>query len=151
VSTSEDRPPGWEGPVDTAIMFVDLVDSSAFSSVLGLKEYADYVDAFHTVVWVQCEYFFKRYLRGKYKEGRDYEFIVIGDQLVFFLHTAKSANDARLPLKLRSESILDRFGRSGWKADSTGRATRSTWRNESNLTRASVSTSASSFPMPPTG
>ena len=77
-------------------MFVDLVDSSAFSSVLGLKEYADYVDAFHTVVWVQCEYFFKRYLRGKYKEGRDYEFIVIGDQLVFFLHTAKSANDVYL-------------------------------------------------------
>jgi len=38
-------------------MFVDLVDSSAFSSVLGLKEYADYVDSFHRVVRVQCEFF----------------------------------------------------------------------------------------------
>ncbi len=28
----------WEGPLDTAIMFVDLVDSSVFASVLGLKE-----------------------------------------------------------------------------------------------------------------
>lgn len=113
MSTSEDRPPGWEGPVDTAIMFVDLVDSSAFSSVLGLKEYADYVDAFHTVVWVQCEYFFKRYLRGKYKEGRDYEFIVIGDQLVFFLHTAKSANDvyllATLGITLKAAWIASPF------------------------------------------
>ena len=41
MSEIDDKAPGWEGPLDAAIMFVDLVDSSAFSSVLGLKEYAD--------------------------------------------------------------------------------------------------------------
>ena len=42
----DSREPGWTGPLDTAVMFVDLVDSSVFSSVLDLKEYSDYVHSF---------------------------------------------------------------------------------------------------------
>ena len=41
VSAPAGSQPKWEGPLDTAIMFVDLVDSSVFASVLGLKEYSD--------------------------------------------------------------------------------------------------------------
>ncbi len=86
----------WEGPLDTAIMFVDLVDSSVFASVLGLKEYADYVESFHEVVRVQCDHFFEHCLKGKYEKGPDYEYYVMGDQLVFFMHTEKPSNDVYL-------------------------------------------------------
>ncbi|MDA0813245.1 MAG: adenylate/guanylate cyclase domain-containing protein [Verrucomicrobia bacterium] len=92
----DDTPQGWEGPLDTAIMFVDLVDSSAFSSVLGLKEYADYVNTFHSVVHRQCEHFFQRYLHGKYRQGQDYQYSILGDELVFFMHSGRSANDVYL-------------------------------------------------------
>ena len=69
-SGTTDRAPAqgsqtWEGPLDTAIMFVDLVDSSVFASVLGLKEYSDYVESFHNVVRVQCDHFFEHCLKGK--------------------------------------------------------------------------------------
>lgn len=96
MSGSEEKPPGWEGPLDAAIMFVDLVDSSAFASVLGLKEYSDYVRSFHEIVQRQCDYFFKRYLGKKYEEGRDYHYSIVGDELVFFMHTGKSPNDVYL-------------------------------------------------------
>ena len=86
----------WEGPLDTAIMFVDLVDSSVFASGLGRKEYSDYVGSFHNVVRVQCDHFFEHCLKGKYEKGRDYEYYVMGDQLVFFMHTEKPSNDVYL-------------------------------------------------------
>jgi len=96
-------------------MFVDLVDSSAFASVLGLKEYADYVDSFHKVVRVQCEFFFENYLGGKYERGRDYEYFVLGDELGFFMHTAKPANDvyllATLGITLKAAWIASPFNR----------------------------------------
>ena len=110
-----DSTPPWEGPLDTAIMFVDLVDSSAFASVLGLKEYADYVESFHKVVRVQCEHFFEDYLRGKYERGRDYDYVVLGDQVVFFMHTAKPSNDvyllATLGLTLKASWIASPVNR----------------------------------------
>jgi len=96
-------------------MFVDLVDSSVFASVLGLKEYSDYVESFHKVVRVQCEYFFEHYLRGKHERGRDYEYFVMGDQLVFFMHTAKPSNDvyllATLGVTLKAAWIASPFNR----------------------------------------
>ena len=35
--------------LETAVLFVDLVASSEFASVLGLREYAEYVDSFEQV------------------------------------------------------------------------------------------------------
>lgn len=115
VSAPAGSSPKWEGPLDTAIMFVDLVDSSVFASVFGLKEYSDYVESFHKVVRVQCEYFFEDYLRGKYERGRDYDYFVIGDELVFFMHTAKPSNDvyllATLGITLKAAWIASPFNR----------------------------------------
>ena len=96
MSEIDDKAPGWEGPLDAAIMFVDLVDSSAFSSVLGLKEYADYVNSFHEVVHRQCAHFFGNFLHGKYQDGRDYQYSVVCDELVFFMHSCNAANDVYL-------------------------------------------------------
>ena len=105
----------WEGPLDTAIMFVDLVDSSVFASVLGLKEYSDYVESFHNVVRVQCDHFFEHCLKGKYEKGRDYEYYVMGDQLVFFMHTAKPSNDVyvltTLGITLKAAWVASPFNR----------------------------------------
>ncbi len=115
VSPPAGSQPKWEGPLDTAIMFVDLVDSSVFASVLGLKEYSDYVESFHEVVRVQCEHFFEHYLRGKYERVRDYEYFVIGDELVFFMHTAKPSNDvyllATLGITLKAAWFASPFNR----------------------------------------
>ncbi len=112
---AEGSPPAWEGPLDAAIMFVDLVDSSVFASVTGLKEYSDFVESFHKVVRVQCEYFFEHYLKGKYERGRDYDYSVIGDELVFFMHTSKPSNDvyllATLGIALKAAWIASPFNR----------------------------------------
>ena len=69
VSAPAGSSPKWEGPLDTAIMFVDLVDSSVFASVLGLKEYSDYVESFHEVVRVQCEHFLSIICAGSMSES----------------------------------------------------------------------------------
>ena len=49
---------------------------------------------------VRREYFFESFLGGKYERGRDYDFSVVGDELVVFMHTAKSANDVYLLVTL---------------------------------------------------
>ena len=90
------RQPGWTGPLDTAVMFVDLVDSSVFSSVLDLKAYSDYVHSFQATMREQCEYFFGEYLEGSIERGTGYSYSIVGDELVVFLHTSKSANDVYL-------------------------------------------------------
>jgi len=82
-----------DGPLDLAVLFVDLIGSSEFASVLGLREYAQYVDSFEAVCREQCRHYFEVYLEGKYQYGRDYELQAIGDELVVFMHTGKPRND----------------------------------------------------------
>jgi class 3 adenylate cyclase len=83
------RPPdGVDGELETAVLFVDLVASSDFASVLGLKEYATYVDSFEQLCREQCHYFFETLHKDKgWRAGRDYDFRFLGDELVVFMHT----------------------------------------------------------------
>src|SRR5215216_1869095 len=83
------RPPeGGEGPLETAVLFMDLVASSEFASVLGLEEYAKYVDSFEQLCREQCAYFFEVLHKNKgWKLGLDYEFQFVGDELAVFMHT----------------------------------------------------------------
>jgi class 3 adenylate cyclase len=91
--TSDDAVSADEGPQDVAILFVDLVGSSEFASVLGLREYAQYVDSFEELCRQQCRFHFETFLQGKYLPGRDYEFRTLGDELVVYLHTGNLHND----------------------------------------------------------
>jgi class 3 adenylate cyclase len=85
---------GQSGPLDTATLFVDLVSSSDFASVMGLREYAEYVGEFHQLCYEQCRFFFDGVHKGLYApNGLDYEVKVVGDEMVVFLHTNKPAND----------------------------------------------------------
>lgn len=80
--------------LDTAVLFVDLVSSSDFASVMGLREYAEYVDAFHHLCYEQCRFFFEELHKGMYApDGLDYEVKVVGDEMVVFLNSDKPAND----------------------------------------------------------
>jgi class 3 adenylate cyclase len=90
--TLPSRPPeGGEGPLETAVLFMDLVASSEFASVLGLEEYARYVDSFEQLCREQCAYFFEEVHKGKgWTVGRDYEFQFVGDELVVFMHTTNA-------------------------------------------------------------
>ncbi len=83
------RPPdGEEGRLETAVLFVDLVASSEFASVLGLEEYAQYVDSFEHLCRKQCTYFFETFQKKQnWSRGRDYDWQFVGDELVVFLHT----------------------------------------------------------------
>ncbi len=87
------KPTHEAGPLDTAILFVDLVSSSEFASVLGLQEYADYLDSFQRTCLTQCRFFFETVHAGKYAEGFDYEIRFIGDELVVYLHAERPGND----------------------------------------------------------
>ena len=87
---------GEGNPIETAILFVDLVGSSVFASVLGLRDYAEYVSSFNRICLRQCEYFFKEFLRGHYHLGADYEIESVGDETAVFLHTDNTANDVYL-------------------------------------------------------
>src|SRR5215218_11379953 len=84
-------PPGGDGMLETAILFVDLVSSSDFASVLGLKAYAEYVDSFEQLCRKQCAYFFEDFHNKQtnkgWKFGRDYYWNFLGDELVVFMHT----------------------------------------------------------------
>lgn len=82
--------------MDVGVLFVDLVDSSVFASVLGLREYADYLGSFHDVCLAQCRHFFETYLEGQYQEGTHYRARMLGDELLVFLHTGKPHNDVYL-------------------------------------------------------
>lgn len=84
---------GDEGPLDTTILFVDLVSSSEFASVLGLREYAEFVASFERLCREQCRHYFEDYLEGAYQYGRDYEVQFIGDELAIFMHTGLNHND----------------------------------------------------------
>ncbi|MGC4004294.1 MAG: adenylate/guanylate cyclase domain-containing protein [Pirellulales bacterium] len=86
-------PIGHEGPLDCTIMFVDLVSSSEFASILSLEEYARFVEAFQDVCRKQCRYFFERPQALPYDPQGDYSFNCTGDELVAFLHTGRPQND----------------------------------------------------------
>ena len=84
---------GESGPLDVAVLFVDLVNSSDFAGVMGLREYAEYVDSFHRLCREQCEFFFEIW-KDKYAPGGlDYEIQVVGDEMAVFLHSDKPADD----------------------------------------------------------
>ena len=85
-----------EGPLNAAILFVDLIDSSVFASIMGLQEYAAHVQSFSTICERQVRYFFEVFLVGKYRRGPDYDFRNIGDELAVFLHTGRDSNDVYL-------------------------------------------------------
>lgn len=89
-----DPPSGCEKA--TAILFMDLVDSSVFASVLELREYAAYLDSFRNICLSQCRYFFEKFLEGKYSEGPEYSARIIGDELLVYVHTGKAHNDVYL-------------------------------------------------------
>jgi class 3 adenylate cyclase len=82
--------------MEAGILFMDLVDSSVFASVLGLREYADHLDSFHQICLNQCRHFFGGFLEGGYAEGKDYSARIIGDELLVYVHTGRSHNDVYL-------------------------------------------------------
>ena len=90
------RVAGWEGGLDIGVMFVDLVDSSIFSSVLSLKDYSEYVLSFQETMRLQCEHFFEKFLAGRLERNVHYNFEIVGDELVVFMHSDKPANDVYL-------------------------------------------------------
>lgn len=81
------------GPLNVGILFVDLVDSSVFAGVLGLREYAVFMRSFHDACLLQCQHFFGTFLEGKYASGCEYAVQLRGDELLVFTHTGKGAND----------------------------------------------------------
>lgn len=92
--------PANDGPLETAILFVDLISSSEFASVLSLREYAAYVDSFEDLCRRQCRYFFETFLRGTYVLGEHYGMSFLGDELVVYMHTGRPANDVYQLLSL---------------------------------------------------
>ena len=94
--TNRDWHDGEQGALDTAILFVDLIDSSVFASILGLEEYASYVRSFVMICEKQIRFFFDEFLHSQYNQGSDYDYSTIGDELVVFLHTGNNANDVYL-------------------------------------------------------
>lgn len=92
-SHSEAGSPDRGIPLETAILFVDLVNSSDFASVMSLRDFAEYVDSFEDLCQCQCEHFFQTFHEGKYRRGKDYHWEFSGDELVVFMHTDSPAND----------------------------------------------------------
>lgn len=84
---------GESGPLQASVLFMDLVSSSDFASVMPLKDYADYVSAFHDLCIRQTRFFFKTFSKT---EQVDYSVELVGDELVVFLHTDNAPNDVYL-------------------------------------------------------
>ena len=84
---------GESGPLHVSVLFMDLVSSSDFASVMSLQGYAEYVSAFHDVCLRQTRFFFKALSKT---EGVDYSVQVVGDEMVVFLHTESPASDVYL-------------------------------------------------------
>src|SRR5688572_1051264 len=80
--------------LQTAILFVDLVSTSEFASVLSLDDYAAYVDSFEATCLEQVRHFFDHVHGGKYRRPEHYHVTFLGDEMAVFLHTGKPANDA---------------------------------------------------------
>lgn len=82
--------------LEVGILFMDLIDSSVFASVLDPRHYAALIDSFHRTCMDQCRHFFNGFLEGRYVEGRDYSASIIGDELLVFLHSGRPHNDVYL-------------------------------------------------------
>jgi class 3 adenylate cyclase len=81
-------------PLETAVLFVDLVSSSDFASVLGLKEYARYIDSFEQLCRIQCEHFFRVAKKYDWKSDHvPFEVQFLGDELIVYMHTDKRHRD----------------------------------------------------------
>ncbi len=92
VAAAESPPTG--EPLETAVLFVDLVSSSDFASVLGLKEYARYIDSFEQLCRTQCEHFFRVARQFEWKSDHvPYEVQFLGDELIVYMHTDKRHRD----------------------------------------------------------
>lgn len=92
------RPPaqwkeGESGPLHVSVLFVDLVSSSDFASVMSLEAYAQYVSAFHDLCRRQTRFFFQTLSKT---EPVDYSIQMVGDEMVVFLHTDNPPNDVYL-------------------------------------------------------
>ncbi|HYC53668.1 MAG TPA: adenylate/guanylate cyclase domain-containing protein [Candidatus Binatia bacterium] len=76
-------------------MFVDMVSSSEFGSVLSVKAYAEYVRSFQETCIAQCEYFFHD-LHSEIYQSREFacRYRAAGDELMVIAHTDDPANDA---------------------------------------------------------
>ena len=95
-SLPESRMPARPLEMEVGVLFMDLVDSSVFASVLDPRQYAVLVDSFHHTCMEQCRHFFTGFLDGKYADGRDYSARIIGDELLVFLHSGRPQNDVYL-------------------------------------------------------
>jgi class 3 adenylate cyclase len=84
---------GESGPLHVSVLFVDLVSSSDFASVMSLQGYAQYVSAFHDLCRRQTKLFFQTLSKT---EHLDYSIQMVGDEMVAFLHTESPANDVYL-------------------------------------------------------
>jgi class 3 adenylate cyclase len=84
---------GDEGVLETAVLFVDLVSSCEFASVMGLREYAGYVESFQHVCVEQTRHLFGTVLGPRFQPGTHFEYETIGDELAVFLHSGNPAND----------------------------------------------------------
>jgi class 3 adenylate cyclase len=92
--TATDHPVGWEGSIATGILIMDMVSSTEFASVMGLRDYAQCVDDFHRLCREQCAHFLEVVHRGRYRgSGMDYEVRATGDELIVFIHTGRCASD----------------------------------------------------------
>lgn len=84
---------GESGPLQVSVLFMDLISSSDFASVMGLREYAEYVQAFHDLCLRQTRFFFETFSKT---EHLDYGVQIVGDEMVVFLHTDNPPNDVYL-------------------------------------------------------
>ncbi len=81
-------------PLQTSILFVDLVSSSAPASILDLEAFADYSRMFERICERQCAYFFERRHADRYAHGSShYEVRIIGDELAVFLYSDRPHED----------------------------------------------------------
>ena len=86
--------PGDAGPLQTTVLFIDLVGSTDLASAVGLEEYARFSEAFHETCIEQCRHFFEVHRKHKLAhDGRHYRVEVTGDEMVVFLHTDRPHDD----------------------------------------------------------
>jgi class 3 adenylate cyclase len=85
---------GDSGSLPLAILFVDLANSSDFASVMGLQDYAAYVEAFQSTCVEQCRHFFESYHAQKYvHDGQHYAVQQVADEVAVMLHTDNASDD----------------------------------------------------------
>jgi class 3 adenylate cyclase len=84
---------GDEGQLDLAVLFIDLVNSTDFASVMGLEEYAQLSRSFRSACLETCRFFFESQSHKYGRSGRHFEVGLVGDELVVYVHTDRSHDD----------------------------------------------------------